>query len=415
MERSTADFVQMSGDGSSSRDGRVEGSKRADSVKSVNPGSLPPDDDDGDVGGERFADVNTPNEQFGDNMIRTSKYTLLSFVPRSLFEQFRRTANVYFLGISVLMIIGTYAPTVFQSPLQPYSTLGPLILVLSITMAKEAIEDWKRHSSDKEVNYRDVHVLQADGTEARLKWVDIRVGHIVRVCNKGEVPADMILLQSSEPQGMCYIETSNIDGETNLKIKEAVPGVAAAYQDSLALARIKGRAVYEQPNDSIHTFDGRLALSGHASMPVGANNMVLRGCTLRNCAWVLGLVVFTGAETKVMKKSAGSRSKMSRIESIVNKCIGIIFLTQLVLCAISTILAQRWSDANDARAPYLQLTQSKFVIPDWMSVFLTFFILYNNFIPISLYVTIEMVNFAQAYLVDRDADMYDPTTGTRIV
>lgn len=108
----------------------------------------------GDDGEGRFATFNEPNEQYGDNTIKTSKYTALSVVPRSLFEQFRRTANVYFLGISVLMIIGTYAPSVFQSPLQAYSTLGPLVLVLTITMVKEGVEDWKRHKSDREVNYR---------------------------------------------------------------------------------------------------------------------------------------------------------------------------------------------------------------------------------------------------------------------
>ena len=197
-----------------------------------------------------------------------------------------------------------------------------------------------------------------------------------------------------------------------MKIKEAVPGVARLYPSSVDVARIKGKIAYEQPNDSIHTFDGRLALDGHhEALPVAANNMVLRGCTLRNTGWILGVVVFTGAETKVMKKSSSSRSKMSRIESIVNKCIGIIFLTQLVLCIISTILEDQWSSHHGANAPYLQLTASKFVIPSWLAQLLTFFILYNNFIPISLYVTIEMVNFAQAYLVDKDVTMYDPETG----
>ncbi len=137
-------------------------------------------------------------------------------------------ANIYFLGISILMIIGTYAPTVFESPLLPFSTIGPLILVLSITMLKEGVEDFKRHRSDREINNRRVWVLQPGGPDVEVSWLDVRVGQVIKVQNKHEVPADVIVLQSSEPQGMCYIETSNIDGETNLKIKEArvlpVPG-----------------------------------------------------------------------------------------------------------------------------------------------------------------------------------------------
>ena len=101
---------------------------------------------------------------------------------------------------------------------------------------------------------------------------------------------------------MCYIETSNIDGETNLKIKEAVPGVARACPTPAAVAAFRGVATYEHPNGSIYTFDGSLLEAGKGkddAMPLGPNNMVLRGCTLRNTGWVLGLVVFSGVETKV--------------------------------------------------------------------------------------------------------------------
>ena len=121
------------------------------------------------------------------------------------------------------------------------------------------------------------------------------------VC-RAQVPADIILLQTSEPQGLCYIETSNIDGETNLKIKEAVPGVAQACPTPEAVAAFRGVATYEHPNGSIYTFAGSLLQSGRPAddaMPLGPQNMVLRGCTLRNTGWVLGLVVFSGVETKV--------------------------------------------------------------------------------------------------------------------
>ena len=94
--------------------------------------------------------VGEEQRAMADNGVITSKYTWLTFVPKSLFEQFRRLANVYFLVISGLMMIGKYTP-LFSSSLNPYSTLIPLILVLGVTMIKDGAEDMKRHRSDKRV------------------------------------------------------------------------------------------------------------------------------------------------------------------------------------------------------------------------------------------------------------------------
>lgn len=95
----------------------------------------------------------TPGQEqstMADNSVVTSKYNAVTFIPRSLFEQFRRIANVYFLVITVLMMLGTYT-SLFVSPLAPFSTLVPLVLVLGVTMIKDGAEDLKRHRSDKRV------------------------------------------------------------------------------------------------------------------------------------------------------------------------------------------------------------------------------------------------------------------------
>ena len=104
---------------------------------------------------------------------------------------------------------------------------------------------------------------------------------------------------------------------------------------------------------------------------------------------------------------------MSRIEKTVNLCIGLILTTQAILCSISTILESSWASSNDG-APYLMLGSQSYKLPTWLANWLTFFVLYNNFIPISLYVTIEMVNYIQAMLVDSDDAMYDPETSTSV-
>jgi len=168
-------------------------------------------------------DASKQQAQFVDNSITTSKYDWITFPLANLFEQFRRVANLYFLIISAMMLVGWYFPQVFSSPLSPFSTLGPLIGVLGITMAKEGFEDSKRHASDAETNNRPGDVLTKEGDWDRtVPWKNIRVGDVVRVKGGRPIPADIVLLNSSKPDGSCYVETSNIDGETDLKGKDSL-------------------------------------------------------------------------------------------------------------------------------------------------------------------------------------------------
>ena len=53
------------------------------------------------------------------------------------------------------------------------------------------------------------------------EWKRVKVGEIVKVKNEEFFPADLILLSSSEAHGSCFVETKNLDGETNLKAKHA--------------------------------------------------------------------------------------------------------------------------------------------------------------------------------------------------
>jgi magnesium-transporting ATPase (P-type) len=170
---------------------------------------------------------------FTNNAVITAKYNAVTFVPRAVLEQFRRMANLYFLLISSMMFIGSYT-YIFDSPLTPWSTLIPLLVVLAITIGKEGAEDLKRHEADKQTNNRLVERLRdripgevlahcgVAGTSNmfhKVTWKELVPGDIIKVHNKENIPADIIVLLTSEQGGACYIETSNIDGETNLKIK----------------------------------------------------------------------------------------------------------------------------------------------------------------------------------------------------
>ena len=152
----------------------------------------------------------------------TNKYNLVTFVPVFLLEQFSKYANVFFLFIGCIQQIPGVSPT------NRWTTLVPLGIVLLVAAAKEIAEDWRRYTSDMEMNARLVPVLVQDTWEPRA-WRDVCVGDIVRVSRDEFFPADLVLLSSSEPEGLAYVETANLDGETNLKVKQALPALSLIH------------------------------------------------------------------------------------------------------------------------------------------------------------------------------------------
>jgi phospholipid-transporting ATPase len=352
------------------------------------------------------------------NAITTTKYSLLTWLPKSLFEQFRRVANVYFVCISILMFIGTYAQYLFVSPLNPYSTLFTLVVVLMVTSVKEGLEDLARARSDKEENTRLVTVVTftADGEavethqESRL----VQAGDIVKLSGTMPVPVDMVLLLTSmyEDGNQCYIETSNIDGETNLKLKEAPSLLASMVMSGGGrpqLGLFAGKMEVEPPNKNIHNFVGALHLN-EMSDPValGVENLLLRSSTFTNTDWAYGVAVYTGQETKIQMNNKKALSKMSKLERYLNRAILLIFLAQLTLVCFSVGAIYFQNLEQRSRLPYVYAgTGSTSILPIWAEEFFVYFLLFNNFIPISLYVTIELVNLGQAFMVQADDAIYD--------
>ncbi|CAG8604638.1 2225_t:CDS:10 [Paraglomus occultum] len=363
----------------------------------------------GDDNVGRTVYINNPErnaqQKFLHNKISTAKYNFATFLPKFLYEQFSKYANLFFLftGIQIKNV----------SPTNRYTTLGPLIVVLSATAFKEIVEDYKRHKSDSEVNSRECKSLQGSQFVSK-EWNNVKVGDIVRVENGEFFPADLILLSSSEPEGLCYIETSNLDGETNLKIKQAPPETAISTS-ALEISHLNGYLKSEQPNNSLYTYEGTLYLttqSGQKQIPLDPTQILLRGAQLRNTNWVYGLVVFTGHETKLMRNASATPIKRTNVEKTVN--VQIIFLFCILLamslaCSIGSVI--RVVNFN-GEMPYLFLLTGQTVIGQFGFNILTFLILFNNLIPISLIVTMEVVKFQQASLINNDLDMYYEKTDT---
>ena len=164
--------------------------------------------------------INQKKEEYAENIIVSSRYTPWNFLPKSLFEQFRRLANVYFLIIGIIAIIGSES-NYYETAVEPAGILGPMIVVVLISVIKDGIEDIKRHNQDAKVNARITHKINKENNLIYdTTWRDLSVGDLIILYGDEEIPADVVVLACGGVQGsVCYVETAAIDGETNLKMK----------------------------------------------------------------------------------------------------------------------------------------------------------------------------------------------------
>ncbi|GMN42516.1 hypothetical protein TIFTF001_011718 [Ficus carica] len=348
--------------------------------------------------------------RYRGNYVSTTKYTALNFIPKSLFEQFRRVANFYFLVVACVSF----------SPLAPYtaiSVLAPLVVVIGATMAKEAVEDWRRRKQDIEANNRRVYVYKNFAFH-ETRWKKLQVGDIVKVYKDEYFPADLLLLSSSYEDGICYVETMNLDGETNLKLKHALE-VTSDLREEKSLKEFTAVIKCEDPNENLYSFVGTLYYDGK-QYPLSLQQILLRDSKLKNTDFIYGAVIFTGHDTKVMQNATDPPSKRSKIERRMDKIIYILFSTLILISFIGSVFfgidTKKDFSGGKLRRWYLRPDDTPvFYDPRKPTLaallhFLTALMLYGYLIPISLYVSIEIVKVLQSIFINHDQDMYDEET-----
>ncbi|KAJ1652243.1 hypothetical protein IWQ61_007376 [Dispira simplex] len=514
-----------------------------------------------------------PKHRFPTNKIRSSKYTITTFIPRNLFEQFRRAANVYFLVTAIIQVIPVFGID------NPGFAVLPIVVVLFLTACKDGYEDYRRHISDNEFNstptcrlihwrnqnfgnpnttYRRfllviarvmgvlglgalapsvptridhdtvytnapvsapgavkpihyqspaeslemerltpqgdslatshpsvplppvttrrsidserstqshrrsfgrtssipdesltrVSISDDDGRYHRPKfgesiWEELYVGDIILLRNNESVPADMVILSTSEDDGTCYIETMNLDGETNLKVRNCVQDTAR-IQTAKDCARLQAFIKSDPPSSNLSSHFATMTVfenslpdatrrsareasvvdadpatgipyhceyRGHPEdgprkiLPITIKNMLLRGCVVRNTDFVIGIALFTGPESKIMLNSGETPSKRSRIERTMNYMVVANFVVVVVLSLVMSIGAavywQRWIDEDVPWAAPTDSVGVVYVLTFWQTL-----ILLQNIIPISLYVSLELIKTCQAYFMYQDLGMY---------
>ncbi|KAI9718392.1 MAG: hypothetical protein M1812_004113 [Candelaria pacifica] len=369
---------------------------------------------------ESLIDERTGKHYIG-NTIRSSRYTLWNFFPRQLFAQFSKLANFYFLCVSILQMIPTLSTT------GTYTTIVPLIFFVSISMAKEGYDDIRRYRLDKSENNSESSVLHdhKQGSAVvekelnkslpstdrprhwtKAKWDEIRVGDIIKLERNQAAPADLVILHSGGLNGVAYIETMALDGETNLKSKQASPALAESCDTMDKLARCEAHIVVEDPNIDLYNFEGKVTVAGE-TRPLTNSEIIYRGSILRNTPQAIGMVIYTGEECKIrMNATKNPRIKAPALQSSVNEVVIVTVIFVLILAIFNTIAYEIWSGSTEEEAWYLTNAGVAF-----FPILASFIIMFNTMIPLSLYVSLEIVKLAQIFLMN-DIDMYDPSSDT---
>ncbi|XP_061572115.1 phospholipid-transporting ATPase IH isoform X3 [Cololabis saira] len=352
-------------------------------------------------------------QRYPDNRIVSSKYTFWNFIPKNMFEQFRRVANFYFLIIFLVQLI-------IDTPTSPVTSGLPLFFVITVTAVKQGYEDWLRHKADNSVNHCPVHVVQ-HGKVVRKQSRKLRVGDVVLVKEDESFPCDLILLSSSRDDGTCFVTTASLDGESSHKTYYAVQDTKA-YNTEQEVDSIHATIECEQPQPDLYKFVGRVNVymnNEPVARPLGSENLLLRGATLKNTEYIYAVAIYTGMETKMALNYQSKSQKRSAVEKSMNAYLVVYLCILISKALINTVLKYVWqADPNRDEPFYNDRTETerqRHILIRAFTDFLAFMVLFNYIIPVSMYVTVEMQKFLGSYFIMWDDEMFDEELKERAV
>ena len=360
---------------------------------------------------------NEKNKEIKDNTISTTKYNVFTFLPKGLLIQFMRLANVYFLFTAIIQSI----PLI--SPLSSVTAIVPLIFVLGISMIRELIEDLKRQNYDKLNNDEEV-IVYRNGQFTKSKSRSLRCGEIVLVYEKKSIPADMVLIDSGMKEGVCYLETSSLDGEKTLKLKVASQKIYGIFSSLISSSKriernkklmnfnMMGLIQVDQPNENLNQIDGKLEyyikINGQEKQEdfqITSKEFLLKGSILKNTNYIFGIVIYTGMNNKIILNSKKPTTKISLIEKNMNICLIGIFCVLIALCGLcsyyNSVQSKRYKKYLKIFILSKQSDKTNSIIS-----FFTYFLLLNTFIPISLIITLEIIKIIQGVFIEWDIKLY---------
>ncbi|XP_061457620.1 phospholipid-transporting ATPase IK isoform X2 [Rhineura floridana] len=338
-------------------------------------------------------------KKYACNAIKTAKYNILTFLPLNLYEQFHRLVNVYFLFIILLQTV----PQI--STLPWFALLFPLVLLLSIRGIRDLIDDIARHRSDWEINSRPCEILTGESF-VQKKWRDICVGDIVCLRKDSIVPADLLLLSSSEPNSLCYVETMDIDGETNLKYRQALLVTHEQLVSEDSMAAFDGKITCEEPNSRMHSFIGTLEWRGE-KYSLDSEKILLRGCKVRNTEACYGLVIYAGFDSKIMKNCGKVKLKKTKLSRLMDRLVILIAVSLFLISFSLAIGSGVWAGKFQQEHGYLSAFYNKMSPAEYaFFAFWGFLILLSLVIPMSMLITFEFIYLVNSCFINWDMEMY---------
>lgn len=344
-----------------------------------------------------------------DNTINTTKYNFITFLPKALLFQFMRLANIYFLIIAIIQCIPVL------SPLTPSTAIAPIAFVLTVSLIREALEDYSRYKYDNLLNKEAVLVFRNDCWK-EIKSGDVMIGELVLVEEEKAFPSDLILLDSNLNDGLCYIETATLDGEKTLKLKKSEKSTSGYFNNGEKWKNkfnLKGTCTIDPPSPELYKLDGKLeiCLGDSASrivkvnLPLDAKQLLLKGAVLKNTKWIIGIVCYTGHLTKLMLNSKKPRVKFSRVETLMSSLLISILVMQIIFCLacalLNSVFYYNYLEGN-VFVDYLDQN----IVVDSVYKYFTYLLLLNTMIPISLIITLEIVKLIQGFFMSFDVEMF---------
>ncbi|KAH0552697.1 probable phospholipid-transporting ATPase IIB isoform X1 [Cotesia glomerata] len=319
-------------------------------------------------------------EKFPTNVIRNQKYNIITFLPLVLFQQFKFFLNLYFL----IMASSQFIPEIRIGYL--YTYWGPLCFVLSVTICREAVDDYRRYKRDKEINNQKYQrLLRGTDQPELVPSSKLKVGDMIVVEKGQRVPADLVLLRTTEKSGACFVRTDQLDGETDWKLRLAVPQTQKLDHDS-QLFDIKASLYVEKPQKDIHGFIGTFTREdeGTNEESLGVDNTLWANTAVASGS-ALGIVVYTGQETRSLMNHSAPRSKIGLLDREINQ------LTKVLFCAVIGL-------------SLVMMCLKGFGGP-WYCYMFRFVLLFSYIIPISLRINLDMGKTFYAWTIQRDKEI----------
>ena len=392
-----------------------------------------------DAGEREWRTVKVNNEEqdtkFCSNEVISSKFTSINFIPLALLGEFKRAANLYFLLICVLQTVKAISIT------NGIPTMAPtLVFVLTLSLIKIGYEDYLRHKADGIENGQEVDVFDnATKTFQKKTWKECKVGNIIQIKNRGFNPCDIVLLASADSKtNAVFINTKALDGETDLKIREVHKDMTdtafADWSPEQIAASFKDLSLRGEPSSkNLLKFEGSFVKPDGTKVALDMNNVVLRGVQIRQVEWCLGVVGYTGQDTKIQRNSLQPPKKISNMAHWTSIATFKMFLIDILLCSLSALVSAIQRGGVDKNL-YFKVGGTDFYMTsmrdkpygvevpgddsypggfmEFILTFFTYFIIFTSFIPISLLVTIDFVKFFQKFTMQWDLDMYYEETDT---